>query len=296
MKKMLIFVIMALFCMPLMAQAEMVQFPTSADIWNVQNGGNDWYQSGDNVSGDRSLALSNFQHAYVSLYLSSNSLDGTGHVNLNFLINGTIVGTMTILPTHETGYVNFPINFTPIDSGAVTIQYYETNTVDPGRGAIHIDPKLSTIDFLTREAVQVQFPTSADIWNVQNGGNDWYQSGDNVSGDRSLTLSNFNHANVSLYLSYNSLNGTGHVDLNFLINGTIVGTMTILPTHGAGYANFPINFTPIDGGIVTLQYYETNTVDLGRGAIHIDPNLSTIDFLETKKFPWAMFLPAIMKL
>ncbi len=143
------------------------------------------------------------------------------------------------------------------------------------------------------QAETVQFPTSSDTWTIASSPY-WWNSGDNVIGDRTLASSNYQFAQVSLYLSDNNLNGTGHVDLDFLINGTSVGTMTVLPSHGTGYVSFPFSFEPIRGETVTLQYLEKNTVISGGGSIIIDPSNSTIDFFRYKDFPWAMFLPAII--
>ena len=144
MKRAIVLGILVLLCLPALAIAETVQFPTSADTWNVQSDPY-WWHIGDNVLGNRTLGLSAINHADVTLNIIYSSLSGTGHVDLDLRINGVTVGSMIVLPSHGTGYVVFPLDFAPMAGGAIEIQYYETNLVDPGAGSIQLGE--GTIDF-----------------------------------------------------------------------------------------------------------------------------------------------------
>jgi hypothetical protein len=124
----------------------------------------------------------------------------------------------------------------------------------------------------------VQFPTSADTWNLVYYPY-WWHVGDTVYGTHTVSLSTVNHADLTVYLSYSSLSpGCGFVNIDFRIAGTTVGSFQILPEDGLGpiYASFDFaDQTPP----FELRYYETNQVVGGCGSISFDESgMNTIDF------------------
>jgi hypothetical protein len=71
----------------------------------------------------------------------------------------------------------------------------------------------------------VAFPTSLDTWSVSSYPY-WWHVGDTVYGVHTVTYSSVCHADVALKIDVNVLNsGGGHVDLDFKINNTTVGSL-----------------------------------------------------------------------
>jgi hypothetical protein len=123
----------------------------------------------------------------------------------------------------------------------------------------------------------VYFPTSADTWDVTFYPY-WWNAGDTVFGVHNPPVGAVTHADVALKISYTVLNSGGHVDLDFRINGTTVGSLVITEAHGTGYVygsfDFPAVSPPFE-----LRYYETNTVASGAGSVSFDETgLCTVEF------------------
>lgn len=124
----------------------------------------------------------------------------------------------------------------------------------------------------------VNFPTSADTWTVASYPY-WWHVGDTVYGTHSVALGTVNHADLTLYLVYNSLTpGCGYNDFDFRIAGTTVGQFRILPEHGLGPINFSFDFAdqtpPFE-----LRFWETNQVVGGCGSISFDESgRNIVDF------------------
>jgi hypothetical protein len=114
----------------------------------------------------------------------------------------------------------------------------------------------------------VAFPTSGDTWSVYYYPY-WWHAGDTVYGTHSVTFGCVTHVDLVFKISYNVLSGTGHVDLDFRINGTTVGSFSALPSDGTGFIYRSFDFPPMTPPF-ELRYYETNTVDPGAGSISID--------------------------
>ncbi|MEZ4652783.1 MAG: hypothetical protein R3E12_04040 [Candidatus Eisenbacteria bacterium] len=123
----------------------------------------------------------------------------------------------------------------------------------------------------------VVFPTSADTWQVQSYPY-WWHVGDTVFGNYNPSLSGITHADIALKLDQNVLSGTGHCDIDFRINGTTVGSFTLLPSDGTGTVLVALNFAPVNPPF-ELRYYETNLVDPGAGSVAMnETGLNSITF------------------
>jgi len=109
----------------------------------------------------------------------------------------------------------------------------------------------------------------------------WWNANDTVYGNRTVTSASVTHADCVLNIYYNSLTTGGHVDLDFYLGGTYVGTHTITESDGVGDVSFSYDFAPISGGTVEFKYVETNTVCSGCGSISMDEGLSTVDLTGT---------------
>jgi hypothetical protein len=114
----------------------------------------------------------------------------------------------------------------------------------------------------------VMFPTSADTWQVAFYPY-WWNVGDTVYGTHNVNLSTVSHVDLALKISYNVLQGSGHVDLDFRLNGTTVGSFSVLPSDGTGFVYQSFDFSPIAPPL-ELRYYETNQVASGMGSISMD--------------------------
>jgi hypothetical protein len=115
----------------------------------------------------------------------------------------------------------------------------------------------------------VSFPTSQDTWSVYYYPY-WWHVGDTVYGTHTVSMSSVNHAEIMLYLTYNALTpGCGFVNLDFRLNGTTVGSFTVMPEDGYGPVmasfDFPAVTPPFE-----MRYYETNQVAGGCGSISMD--------------------------
>ncbi len=124
----------------------------------------------------------------------------------------------------------------------------------------------------------VVFPTSQDTWSVYYYPY-WWHVGDTVYGTHTVGMATVNHADITLYLTYNVLTpGCGFVNLDFRLNGTTVGSFTVYPENGLGPVlasfNFPDVAPPFE-----MRYYETNTVAGGCGSISMDETgMNTVVF------------------
>ncbi|MBM3317262.1 MAG: hypothetical protein FJY75_05370 [Candidatus Eisenbacteria bacterium] len=124
----------------------------------------------------------------------------------------------------------------------------------------------------------VVFPTSQDTWSVYYYPY-WWHVGDTVYGTHTVPLCSVTHADITLYLTYNSLvPGCGFVNLDFRLNGTTVGSFTVTPEHGLGPVlasfDFPAVTPPFE-----MRFYETNQVAGGCGSISLDESgMNTVAF------------------
>ena len=114
--------------------AETATFPVSGDTWSVLYYPY-WWNAGDNVMGSRSMSITSINHADCHLVIDLDYLSGTGHVDLNLVISGNTVGSFSILAGQTT--VDAALDFPSITvSEPLTLEYYETNTVNSGLGSI----------------------------------------------------------------------------------------------------------------------------------------------------------------
>jgi hypothetical protein len=124
----------------------------------------------------------------------------------------------------------------------------------------------------------VYFPTSTDTWNLTYYPY-WWNTGDTVYGTHTVSMGSVTHADLTIYLTYNSLTpGCGVCNIDFRIAGTTVGSFQIRPESGLGpiYASF--DFAPKTPPF-ELRYYETTTVAGGCGSISFDESgRNTVNF------------------
>ncbi|MEJ2737062.1 MAG: S8 family serine peptidase [Anaerolineae bacterium] len=130
-------------------------------------------------------------------------------------------------------------------------------------------------DLSPQGSQSVAFPATSDTISVESNPY-WWHAGDYAEGTRSLSMSSVNRLDYDWSTTYNSLNGTGHVDLVLSINGTVVGSFTVNPGEYAKLVSF--TFAPISGPSYTIRLEETNTVDSGMGSIYIPLDMSTMTF------------------
>ena len=123
----------------------------------------------------------------------------------------------------------------------------------------------------------VLFPTSADTWNVTYYPY-WWNAGDTVYGNHTVAMGSVSHVDLALKIDYTVLNGGGHVDLDFRINGTTVGSFSITEADGSGTVYHSFDFAPVTPPF-ELRYYETNTVGGGLGSVSLNESgLSSATF------------------
>jgi hypothetical protein len=123
----------------------------------------------------------------------------------------------------------------------------------------------------------VPFPTSGDTWAVMFYPY-WWNVGDTAFGVHDPGISSVNHADVTLKISFNVLNGGGHVDLDFRIDGVTVGSFVVTEADGLGTVVGSFDFAAMTPPF-ELRYYATNTVASGAGSISIDETgLSMVEF------------------
>jgi uncharacterized repeat protein (TIGR01451 family) len=125
------------------------------------------------------------------------------------------------------------------------------------------------------DSQSVTFPASGDTINVTYNPY-WWNAGDYAEGTRTLSLDTIYRVDYDLYLNYNILSGSGHVDLELIINGSVVGGFTVLP--GEYQKSVSFTFSPINGPVYSIRLEETNTVDPGMGSISIPLDTSKLTF------------------
>jgi hypothetical protein len=261
--------------------AETVLFPATGDVVNVQVDPY-WYNTGDYAQGTRTPGLARVAAVKYDLTITNNVLNGTGHVDLDLFINGVVVGSFTVLPGETSKSVTF--FFPPINGPNYTIRLQETNTVDPGLGSIVIP--LNTSPITLYDSTTSPFPATGDVVNVQYDPY-WWNAGDYAQGIRSPGLDSVTGVTYDLMITNNVLNGTGHVNLQLIINGVVVGSFTVLPGETSKSVTF--FFPPINGPNYTIRLQETNTVGSGLGSIIIPLDTSPITFYSSTASP---FFPA----
>ncbi len=109
------------------------------------------------------------------------------------------------------------------------------------------------------------FPTSSDTW-AYTYYPYWWNVGDTVFGDHTITENDVDHAEITIYLTTNSLSSSGHCDIDLRIDGSTVGSFQILPGDGLGPITESFDFSALPAGLHELRYYSTNTVDPSLGS------------------------------
>lgn len=123
------------------------------------------------------------------------------------------------------------------------------------------------------------FPTPDDTWVIYSDPYMWH-AGDYIEGTRYLGAGpmRITHLIIHVELSYTSLWGIGHVDIDVYLNGNYVGSFVFEP----GQVSKDLMFTGLSvyspDGMVTIKYYETNTVASGYGSITICSVYSCVFF------------------
>ena len=257
-------------------------FPASGDQVDVGNFPY-WWHAGDFAQGTRTPGLDQVTGVQLELLFDTNVLSPTGHVDLVLKINNLVVGSFSVLQGETSKTVSF--FFAPIIGQDILVRLEETNTVDPGAGSVAIDLNRSVITFYD-STHSTYLPATGDIFNVASAPY-WWHAGDHAQGTRFTSFMNITGIQYHLILSRNSLNLSGHVNLNLSINGIVVGSFSVLP--GEMSKTGTMTFPPINGPIYVLRLEETNLVDPGYGSIVIPLDRSTI------KFTTALFLPSILR-
>ena len=255
------------------AAAETTFFPATGDEVVV---GDDpyWWQAGDYAQGTRTLSLNSVSGVHYHLVIDDNALNTTGHIDLDLSINGTVVGSFSILPGETSKTVAF--FFPPISAPSYVIRLEEINTVDPGAGSASILLDTSTITFY--DSTTSLFPGTGDVVSVVTDPY-WWNAGDYAEGARTIGLDSVSGVRYDLIIYDNALNTTGHVDLDLSINGTVVGSFSILP--GETTKSVIFFFPPISGPTYTIRLEETNTVDPGAGSVAILLDTSVLRFYDS---------------
>ncbi len=114
----------------------------------------------------------------------------------------------------------------------------------------------------------VIFPSlPADTWDVMFYPY-WWNAGDTAYGMHDVDLSPVDHAECHVELTYNSLTaGCGFVDVDFMIDGDVVGSFQFLPgvmTYDVVF-DFDPKVPPFE-----LRYLVTNTVAGGCGSVSLN--------------------------
>lgn len=119
-------------------------------------------------------------------------------------------------------------------------------------------------------AEAVVFPSlPGDTWQVMFYPY-WWNVGDTAFGDYDLDLSPVDHADITLYLTYNSLvSGCGFVNFDFMIDGATMGSFQVSAEDGFGPVEVSLDFAP-QAPPFELRYRVTNTVAGGCGSISLD--------------------------
>jgi len=228
-----------------------------------------WWQAGDYAQGSRRPGFSAISGVRYTLMIDNNALNGTGHIDLNLSINGTVVGSFSLLPGEISKTVGF--FFPPVGGPDYIVRLEETNTVDPGDGSASILLDTSSLTFF--DTTTTAFPGTGDTLNVPDNPY-WWHAGDYAQGTRTMGLAAVSGVRYDLLIAENALNGTGHVDLDLSINGTVAGSLSILPGEMAKSGIF--FFPPVAGPTFTIRLEETNTVDPGAGSVAILLNTSLL--------------------
>lgn len=124
----------------------------AATPYHVWTAGDYWAQEFDATGLNCVGSLS------LDLFIDDNILDTGAQVDMNVLLNGTAVGSFTLLPG-VTGLQNFTFNpIGPISGPDFYVKMLETNTVPGGFGSVSINPAQSSITLGSCEAAVPEFP------------------------------------------------------------------------------------------------------------------------------------------
>jgi len=140
--------------------AEMVVFPSlPADTWDVMFYPH-WWNTGDTAYGDYDLDLSPVDHADITIHLNRNGLtSGCGFINMDFMIDGSVMGSFQILPEHGLGPIEVSMDFPP-QMPPFELRYMVTNTVVSGCGSVELDESGQNTIVFSGAAT----PTEATTW------------------------------------------------------------------------------------------------------------------------------------
>ncbi len=103
----------------------------------------------------------------------------------------------------------------------------------------------------------------------------WWNLGDTAWGDRTVPEDPVTQAQISLMLEGTVLS-CDVLDMDFLINGTVVGSFEISAADGLGPIIRDFAFPAIAGGTYELRYTVTRTVGAGCGSVEVDFDNSTV--------------------
>jgi hypothetical protein len=124
----------------------------------------------------------------------------------------------------------------------------------------------------------VYFPSASDTWSIAQYPYMWTQ-GDYIEGTRTLgSFALLKGMGIHVVLSYNSLKTPyGEVDIDVYVNGNRVGSLVVRPGDTTVDASLSFK-TLCKGGVVTIEFLETNTVVSGYGSVTISSTSSTVTF------------------
>jgi hypothetical protein len=126
-------------------QGESFFFPATGDVYSISGGAGYWFNAGDCVEGNRTLALSSVSHIEYTLEITYNVLQDGASCDLDLAINGVWVGSFQVFEGEN--IKNLVFDFPPIPGPSYTILLEETNTIPVDDGSIGIDPDLSVMTF-----------------------------------------------------------------------------------------------------------------------------------------------------
>jgi len=255
------------------AATDSTAFPATGDEINVADAPY-WWNAGDYAQGTRTLNISSVSAVRYNLVFTENALNTTGHLDLELSINGTVVGSLSIVPgeTSKSGAFFFP----PISAPSYVIRLEETNTVDSGAGSVAIALDSSSLTFYN--STTSLFPGTGDTFTMAFKPF-WYNVGDRVEATRTIGFDNVVGVQYNLILKQNTLNSGGQVDLDLSINGTVVGSFTFV--EGEMAKSLTAFFPPISGPTYTIRLEETNNVHSGGGSVVLQLDSSLLKFFSS---------------
>jgi hypothetical protein len=122
------------------AQADATLFFGPPDfVWSHPSGGatpNHIWIAGDYWGQDfTGTSQASASHAALRLFIDDNTLLNGDTLNLDFWLNGTNVGSFSVL-AGQAGVLDYTFDFPSIAGPNYSVQLLETNTVPPGDGSV----------------------------------------------------------------------------------------------------------------------------------------------------------------